>query len=207
MLELLVLGTLWFWLVLGAQSIAIVAFVEAGYGRGATGTALVTGVVLVAANGWWVPLKEHPWYALAALGGYVLVGVGYAVLKWWVYVRDRRVELDKRIKDTLGKSQSIEAWVAARQRPGYRSVEEDVGVKDFWATVERPSGYTTVCSRKAPQAAQHKARIITWMSYWPWSATWTLVNDPVRRIFRTLYHEIAGQLQRIADRAWAGVPQ
>lgn len=204
MFELLVLGTLWFWLVLAGASIAIIAFAESGYGRGATGTALCAGGFLVAANGWWVPLKDHPWYALAGLGVYIVLGVVYAVIKWWSYVRDRRIALDHQIKETLGGEPSIEAWVTRRDS---LIPHKTYTVKDFWDIVEHRQPGSVRVSRHVPQASAHKGLIMTWMSYWPWSAAWTLVNDPVRRMFRAIYHEIAGQLQRIADRAWKGVPQ
>lgn len=204
MFELLVLGTLWFWLVLAGASIAIIAFAESGYGRGATGTALFAGGFLVAANGWWVPLKDHPWYALAGLGVYLTAGVVYAVIKWWSYVRDRRAALDQQIKETLDGEPSIEAWVTRRDS---LLPHKTYTVNDFWGIVEHRQPGSVRVSRHVPLASEHKARIMTWMSYWPWSAAWTLVNDPVRRMFRAIYHEIAGQLQRIADRAWKGVPQ
>jgi hypothetical protein len=67
-------------------------------------------------------------------------------------------------------------------------------------------GNTLIGAQEPPQVARHKARILGWMTYWPWSAAWTLVNDPVKRVFRTIYYRIAGRLQQIADRAWrAGV--
>jgi hypothetical protein len=43
------------------------------------------------------------------------------------------------------------------------------------------------------------------MSYWPWSLTWTMLKDPMRKAFLAIYHNIAEQLQEISNRAFKGV--
>jgi hypothetical protein len=43
------------------------------------------------------------------------------------------------------------------------------------------------------------------MTYWPWSALWTLINDPVRRFFCWIYEQISGVLQEISDRAFQNI--
>jgi hypothetical protein len=45
-----------------------------------------------------------------------------------------------------------------------------------------------------------KTRIIGWMTYWPWVAIWTLIDDPIRRVFLRIYHAMAAKLQAMADR-------
>lgn len=40
------------------------------------------------------------------------------------------------------------------------------------------------------KVAKNKARIIIWMIYWPWSAAWTLVNDPVKKTFEFVLFRI-----------------
>lgn len=56
-----------------------------------------------------------------------------------------------------------------------------------------------------PLAAVHKVAILRWMSYWPWYFTWTMLKDPVRKAFLTIYHNIAERLQRVSDTAFRGV--
>lgn len=204
MLEMLA-GTLGFWAMLAGSSIAIVAFVENGRGFLATLTAAGAITMLAAANGWGAAIMANPALAAIALGGYVALGTAYAVLKWWSWVRAQRAELVRRIAEQLvaRNAESIEQLAAKRDVYG-----KELNLEHFWKDVEGRTGYgTTKVSRRAPQASAHKARILTWMTYWPWSAAWTLLNDPVRRAFVKAYGLVAGQLQRIADRAWEGVPQ
>jgi hypothetical protein len=51
----------------------------------------------------------------------------------------------------------------------------------------------------APAASDHKARITGWMTYWPWSAAWWLMHEPVTRVWRVVYAKTAAQFQRISD--------
>jgi hypothetical protein len=55
-----------------------------------------------------------------------------------------------------------------------------------------------------PQAREHKSDIMLWMTYWPFSCLWTIINDPIRKIFRTIYTHIATSLQKISDRMFKG---
>lgn len=43
-------------------------------------------------------------------------------------------------------------------------------------------------SFKFPTAAAYKGDIMGWMAFWPWSALWSLINDPIRRLFNTLFN-------------------
>ena len=54
-------------------------------------------------------------------------------------------------------------------------------------------------------ASRNKAKILRWMSYWPWSFAWTMLKDPIRKAFLTIYRDIAAHLQKISDRAFRGV--
>jgi hypothetical protein len=43
------------------------------------------------------------------------------------------------------------------------------------------------------------------MAYWPWSLLWTVLNDPVRKSCRVIYHYIHDYLQEISNNAFRGV--
>jgi hypothetical protein len=46
----------------------------------------------------------------------------------------------------------------------------------------------------------NKNRVIVWMSYWPFSIIWTLINDPIKKLYRYILHKISGLYQKISDR-------
>jgi hypothetical protein len=64
-----------------------------------------------------------------------------------------------------------------------------------------------VGSISIPQAKDHKAKILTWMHYWPVSAFWTLLNEPIKKLFRNLLSYLEGHYNRMASKVFAGVDE
>lgn len=50
-----------------------------------------------------------------------------------------------------------------------------------------------------PKAAKNKRRITAWMAYWPFSVVGTVINDPIRRLFKFLFNSFKALYQKIAD--------
>jgi hypothetical protein len=57
------------------------------------------------------------------------------------------------------------------------------------------------------KARNHKASIITWMVFWPWSLTWWLIRDFVKKIGLRLYNLVAKWLDKISDWVYQGVDE
>ncbi len=54
-----------------------------------------------------------------------------------------------------------------------------------------------------PLASTNKERIVTWILWWPTSAFWTILNDPLVRLANWMYARFQGMYTRIANRAFA----
>ena len=65
----------------------------------------------------------------------------------------------------------------------------------------RRAGYKSIPLK----VSDYKTKIIGWMAYWPISAVWTLLNDPLRRLYDAIYNGIAASLQAISDKAFSGL--
>lgn len=50
-------------------------------------------------------------------------------------------------------------------------------------------------------AAENKERILNWMMYWPVSLLWTLIDEPVKKMFLGIYNNTEKMFQRMADNA------
>ncbi len=48
----------------------------------------------------------------------------------------------------------------------------------------------------------HREDFFVWVAFWPFSAVWTLINDPVRRLVRRIVSELQQVYQRITDYVW-----
>ena len=120
----------------------------------------------------------------------------YCVGKWYLYVhaekrryRDARREFLKKhdIKgDDIPKNLMLE-WEEFLAR----WYDDEFGIR-----YEGP-----VCVN--PQVNNNKRKVFMWIVYWPWSAIWTIIDDPVKRLVRAIYHRIKGFMQWISDRAFA----
>jgi hypothetical protein len=58
---------------------------------------------------------------------------------------------------------------------------------------------------RIPQVGDYKSKITTWMTFWPLSLLWTMIDDPIRAIFLHIYHGISNKLQAIANNAFKDV--
>jgi hypothetical protein len=76
-------------------------------------------------------------------------------------------------------------------------------VKRVWIRYVKDRHYGKKVTK--PSVSRCKSQIITWMTYWPWSALWTLINDPVRRFFCWAYEQLSGTLQAISNRAFQDI--
>jgi hypothetical protein len=194
-LEIFVAGSLWFWLLLAAEAVLLFVLVELDQGALATATLVATLMLLqflgdINLYGYAIGL---PWTVVLGAAGYFTVGTLWAIAKWWFYVHQQRGWYDELRSAYLGL-----------YRVGSRdAMPEDLQHQWQECLAKARRGRRPVEVR--PLAARHRAEIARWMSYWPWSLSWTLVKDPIRKAFLTIYREIAAHLQRISDRAFEGV--
>ena len=52
----------------------------------------------------------------------------------------------------------------------------------------------------APQFLYNKSKIITWMSYWPFSALWVGINKPFKHMYNYIVTHLSGSYQKMSDR-------
>ena len=162
MQEILTSESFWFWALVVVQSCLIVWFVDAGNLPGSVfslltlfvGIALfpsqwpTIGLGAFAEDGFWGGLRETGWTLLAGLALYVLLGLGWAMLRWWVYVRMLREEYERRKAGWLTPGNLVQAAARLRER-----AEMNVNPADR----ERCLAWASCCQA----AAQSGGRLLT----------------------------------------------
>lgn len=178
MLEFLLVGTLWFWIVLAATLVGMLVALELENGWLATGITIVTVGLLCWANNVapqaWV--AQHPIGTLGLGLGWFIAGAVWGAVKWYFWLLRKRDRL-------IGRG----------------LLKDGVATQEFHFD-ER---YVKKGESFVPQVRDHKALVIMWMTYWPFSMVWTLINDPVRRAWDWLYARIGEKLQDIANKVFA----
>lgn len=190
MFELLAFGSVAFWILLSVVVVASAFFLEQEDGFKTTFLMVVFFVLAYASNrSSFVPFGEWNWSVIALyVAVYFTMGVIWSVVKWYFAVA-RRVE-------------NYEEWKEEFLRyNGIKNISDLTGVlREQFIRDASIRGFT-----RTPQVSEHKATILMWMSYWPISAPATLLNDPVRKMFRMAYRNIAAQLQNMSDRMFRTV--
>ncbi len=118
---------------------------------------------------------QHPIDALVVVAIYFATGTLWMVIKWisHVYiVRDKFSEFKKQYGD-----------INDRQL--------------FYAKASNAFGYSIPL-----KVSNHKSELYMWWLVWPLSLVWTIINDPIKRIWHFVYHQFGDVLQRISDRAF-----
>ena len=92
MFELFVLGTFWFWLLMFAEFVVLIACLShEKYFLAPLSLAVTIALLILGGSGLggvvdWV--RMNPSWTVALVLGYFAIGVGYTIAKWWVFVRD-----------------------------------------------------------------------------------------------------------------------
>lgn len=155
-------------------------------------------------------MKENVGLLIYAVPAYLAAGVVWGIVKWWFFVRrirDRYQEIkdaflnDRRITDGKIPSDLIQTFKEFCSDRGQRGYHHS-GEYDRYRLEFSEDGRVV-----APVVNKHKARITSWMVYWPWSAMWTLIDDPIRRLYNRLYTLLRGFYQSIANQAFQSVDE
>jgi hypothetical protein len=192
MFEIFVYGTFWFWTLIALEiTLLFICTVNERFGFALF--SVIFGLALLHCFGnlnIFETLANHPLIIFGCFIGYFIVGTSWAICKWWFHVRDMRrkyAEVDRKLKemrkayDKAGITEEFQAWCQKTYKiyPWYE-------IRDY-----------------KPNVYRSKTRILFWMSWWPFSLAWTLINDPITRAFTCIYNAITNWLQRISDSAFA----
>jgi hypothetical protein len=139
--------------------------------------AVVIGILAVLGNFnpiLWV--ESNPYGTVAYVVGYFVVGSIWSVGKWAFWLNKSK----RRIQDLLAE------W------PNHK-------LKDLSSQLRAQKLPTSF----PPKVGDYKSRIIGWITLWPASVAWTLLNDPVRWIGEQIYAHLGGMMQRISNRIFS----
>lgn len=179
-METLFLMGIWFWaiLIVGSIVLFICAEQETGFGSFAV---IVAGLVLMNWLGGvpvWNYMVEHYWMCLIYFFLYFLVGSVWCFIKWGFYSRNI-YKLYVEYKTRFIKERGLSIGVND-------PIPEDVK-HHFYFPYAVP-----------PEPEDNKNRIFAWISAWPWSLVWTLIDDPIRTLLNHIYDAIKGMLRKIS---------
>jgi hypothetical protein len=74
-----------------------------------------------------------------------------------------------------------------------------------YSNIRSVSEWSDYIDQFVPKASENKDKLVRWIAWWPFSATWTLINDPIRKIANQVFAQLHGVYTKISKRAFAGM--
>lgn len=187
MLEIFLVGSFWFWALIAVEIILLFMFVEWENGFGATASVLIFAAMLqflgnVNIIGF---ITENPFQIVALVGAYFLLGAIWSICKWYLFCKDKLEEYEEAKTNFLIKK-------------GLPENTKIVPV-EYRAEWKNHLDHRSERLNQAPSVRTNKSKILRWMSFWPISLVWGIINDFVKRICKTIYARMASFLQRVSD--------
>lgn len=196
---------LW-WLLIAAATISIIWSLDNERGGFATFTLVITALALFLFGDARLPafVIAHPGSILLAVLGYFVGGAVWSVVKWSLFAQEKRDDYEDHKRRWLrgqgvtsnevpeGMKQSFLDLLLDNHQFSNEAIETTVDEKGA-KTVTRKRVVNIV-----PIAWDNKSRIMTWMMFWPWSATWALIDDFVRKAFKWAQRKLEALMDKIA---------
>jgi len=138
---------------------------------------------------------------------YFIIGGIWSFIKWFSFVNKKAEQFgESKIKYIEGLNKKLELDEQLTVDVKTKVPDELIGdFNKFLA--DDYYGYRRYDERTLdgiiPSATENKERIVTWILWWPTSAFWTLLNDPLVRLANWMYSKFQGMYKKIANRAFA----
>jgi hypothetical protein len=197
--ELFVVGTFPFWALVLVEAAFLFAVVSYRWITPGIGSLVAFALALQFFGN--VPVFPWMWqhwdYCLYIVLGWLGFAAPWAIVKWTLFVRDNSIRYDEILQTFLDGRQG---WPA---NANAFTVEQKVEWKEYFdLNSHQDDAYEYVKVEFTPRARNHKADIMGWMVFLPFSFLWTILNDPIRKLFREMYRIIVGWLDSITNRYW-----
>jgi hypothetical protein len=181
--------TLWGWVAVFLIVTILTVLVESEKGTVATFVTafMIAGLIYFTHFNLYSALLYHPVTWGEWLGGWFLIGAVWGMIKW---------SLD--VHKALGKYKDAKARFLEEKKVAVLTPALAVELSE---RLDRSYGYDysgLKISPIPPKAREHKADIIRWMTYWPFSMIGFLLRDFVRRIWNHIYNWLVQTYDRIA---------
>ena len=191
----------WFWLILIGDFLWLSWLVSdsdytSSFGRPATGGAFGLVIATLLLLQYFTKLKVLTWIVsnpaltLVLFTGYVLVGVGWSLIKWTSLLLDWRSNHQDRLKSITKEIKELSA----------RKVATDTKAEDIPRIDINLQGAKDRLSSSLPTASENKSRITAWIAYWPWSLIWTFAMDYITRFFQHIFQMLETSYNNIQKR-------
>lgn len=184
----------WFWLIVAAWIILAIADIH--YERPGWATFWLVAFLSVLHLGGVVDIVrlvvEHPVWLLAGVGGYVVAGLIWTVIKFKFRIRKIRVNINTETMPALRRK-----FLDSKQ---VRGDTVPANLRDEWLEFQN-NAYGLQEEIQSMDVGRNKGRLLLWAIWWPFSMLWTAFSDWILDFFNWLIFDVLGNmLKAMVDR-------
>ncbi len=188
-----VFGTLWFWV----DSVSFFGLMiywteeDCNYFAGIGLAALVWTMASV--NGFSIVANPMLWIKWAVV--YFAIGTMWSFLKWFSYLHGVKRTLRELKEKFIKKTQVVlrkDGTFEDRDFAGFADYLRDNHYLGYGNEIETRSDVI-------PTMNDNFGDLVRWIVWWPFSAFWTILNDPIRRLAEFIVRRFRGMYEGLAN--------
>ena len=136
------------------------------------------------------PLLWLKWVAV-----YLVVGIVWSVIKWFSFLHKQR-DIHNNLKEEYIERNNLELIAKRISDSDWLGFVKYLSDKNY-----APNGYDKIKKRSdvIPTVKGRFSDLTRWIVWWPMSAFWTILNDPLRRLARAMVNALKGQYTKMAN--------
>lgn len=157
-------------------------------------------------------IKENAGNFALGFGVYLVVGVVWSFMKWFSTLRrvaDQVIESKERFIAYMKSNRNVvvpECFLEDEYEDG-PDLRQEFAKWCGWFNGVAAAGITKeeIIENVRPKAARNKASITGWIAFWPLSAVWTLIDDPVRRLIDYIFARFKNLYELMSKSVFKGI--
>ncbi|MEK6828902.1 MAG: hypothetical protein AABY15_02165 [Nanoarchaeota archaeon] len=165
---------------------------------GTAATVFSLAIALILWHYWtdiWSWVSLNPLDTLLFIGGYIVSGIIWSVIKWKSYIsksarhfEQLKVTFKAKVGDIGG---NWNRWIEYLN-------QNQFGLRNVYSFSQSDEP-VDIIRKITINANSKKSLIVSWIAYWPMSLGATVLNDPLRRLGNYIYDRISGKFQRMSE--------
>jgi hypothetical protein len=202
-MEIFMFGTVWYFLVTAAWMVAILWCVEkeSPLGSGIWLILYLCFLQFLAKVNFFDQIIHHPASSALWVLGYFIAGFLWSFVKWWLYVHKKAEKFSEaRCQFLKDHQNSYNRKSVSHSELKEITLDTKVpeSLMDEWKNHIKL--YGTV-----PKVRENKGKISMWVTYWPASMVWSVVNDFVKKFIRAIVMKCRKIYEGITKSAFKGL--
>lgn len=196
-------GTGWFYLTSFVVFVVVLALEENDHEYFSLG--LVVGFIYLMETAGTFNIFSDPWQLAQWVGVYFVAGVFWSFVKWFAFLHQAADCYRELRMNFLQRSPGVKIEnITEKTKVPDNMKREFNGYLKQSGYLSRQQ-YNSTDPTIIPQIRDNKARCIRWIIWWPTSAMWTALSDPLVRVGNWLFNRFRGTYQLLANRVFAGI--